>query len=112
MRRRAAILATATAVLLVSTACGSSDDDRPQNERDYLTSVYDAAQKQGSGIKGYGDEKVLGLGREVCTSLDEGAAPGDVVAAIKRGDEGDFNAVGDVASEIVGSAQLHLCTAE
>ncbi|MFG7941201.1 DUF732 domain-containing protein [Streptomyces cacaoi] len=104
--RTTAVLGFVLAAAL--TACGS-DDSRPQDERDYLSHVYDAAKKEGSGIKGYGDDKVVKLGRDVCKKLDGGAAPGDVVAAIKRDDGSDFHAVSDVATEIVGSAQTYLC---
>lgn len=107
MRQHTTVAAIAV-LLLAATACGSGDD-LPDSERSYLDAVYKAASEKGSGIKGYGDDKNLKLGRDVCDRLGDGHAPTDVVQNIKQNNDA---AVSKVASEIVGNAQIHLCPPE
>ncbi|GAA1766094.1 hypothetical protein GCM10009834_24940 [Streptomonospora arabica] len=71
----------------------------------YLEAVYRDARANGSGIHGYGDEKVLNLGYGVCDDLANGMAPTDVVKSLK----GTSHAVSAIAPQIVGHAQTYLC---
>lgn len=104
MRRLFAALLPALA-LLVLAGCGT--DDRPADERAYLDAVYSAARDNGSGIAGYGDDDNVALGRAVCDDLSGGKAPGEVARGLRGS---DTRGVSDVASEIVGAAEVNLCS--
>lgn len=104
MRRTTALLAAA-ALALATIGC-SSEPDRPKHEQQYLDALYDAARKNGSGIKGFGDDKNLELGYAVCKDLAAGKTPGDIAAGLKASDNGP---VAKVAAAVVGNAELYLC---
>lgn len=80
-------------------------------EERFLQAVYDAAEAEGSGIRGMGDEWVLDLGYAICGDLEAGMSAGDVAVSVRRANEGQWvDPTGPIASEIVGNAQMFLCS--
>lgn len=80
------------------------------SEERFLRAVYDAAEAEGSGIRGLGDEWVLDLGNAICSDLEAGMAPGDVAVEVRRANAGQMiDPTGPIASELVGNAQMFLC---
>jgi hypothetical protein len=127
MRTHSLLIALPVAALLALTACElESTDGADESESDtaanayydgiadheaaYLDMLYEHAEANGSGIKSLGDEWNVDLGYAVCDDIASGMTPTDVVASIAKVDEGETVApISKVASELVGSAQLHLC---
>ena len=106
IRRTRRITLAVVAVAALSAGCGGSGGRDDASEQAYLDGLYAAARDKGSGIHGYGDERVLRLGRDACSRLADGELPGDVVADYVAQ---DVRGVSSVASEVVGFAELHLC---
>lgn len=110
---RALPLSLVVLALAVATACGSSDDEPrwPEHEQAYLDGLRDSARDAGSGVAGLGDEWLIDFGYAICDDIDGGMAPTEVVQSLEKPD-GEETPISEVASPVVGQAQMHLCDAE
>ncbi|TQN30636.1 uncharacterized protein DUF732 [Haloactinospora alba] len=88
----------------------SEDDGISEDEQAFLDALYEDAKEQGSGIHGFGDEDNLELGYAVCSDLEDGMAPTEVVQSLQPDDgEDEETPISKVASPLVGHAQTYLC---
>lgn len=99
----------ATLALAATTACGGSDTPEwPEHEQAYLDGLRDSARDAGSGIMGLGDEWLIDFGYAICEDIESGMAPTEVVQSLEKPSE-DETPISEVASPLVGHAQIHLC---
>lgn len=97
---------TAPLLLLAVLAGCTSGPDKSTADGAYLDRVHTAARDTGSGITGYGDTRIIELGRAVCDDLTAGTPPGDIAAGLAAQ---DTPGVSRVAGPLVGAANAHLC---
>ncbi|WP_304452941.1 DUF732 domain-containing protein [Nocardiopsis sp. YSL2] len=83
----------------------ADDSGMSEDEQAFLDALYEDAAAAGSGIHGFGDEDNVELGYAVCSDIEDGMAPTEVVQSL----QGVDGPIADVASELVGHAQAHLC---
>lgn len=105
MRTLTALLAAL--LLATTTACGS-EPEWPEHEQAYLDGLRDSAREAGSGIMGLGDEWLIDFGYAICDDIDGGMAPTEVVQSLEE-PSGEETPISEVASPVVGQAQMHLC---
>jgi hypothetical protein len=85
----------------------TDDGGISEDEQAFLDALYEDAAAAGSGIHGFGDEWNVELGYAVCSDIENGMAPTEVVLSLQG--EGEETPISTVASELVGHAQVYLC---